>query len=138
MITETGFRVILGSSVAAGIIGIIVMVLSEASLPFELQRYVSRQSAGPLSGRDLIVLVIWVPAMVISLIAAIGMFFFWRPARVLALIGTLLALAALPFSEPFVATGLATLFNEGASILWGMVLALAYWSPLAQRFARSG
>jgi len=76
--------------------------------------------------------------MVISLIAAIGMFFFWRPARVLALIGTLLALVALPFSEPFVATGLATLFNEGSSILWGMVLALAYWSPLTQRFARSG
>ena len=64
-------------------------------------------------------------------------FFFWRPARVLALIGTLLAIEALPFFEPFVATGLATLFNEGSSILWGMVLALAYWSPLAQRFAGS-
>ena len=135
MITETGFRVILASSIAAGIVGIIVMVLSEASLPFELQRYVSRQSSEPLSGGHLVAIVIWVPAIVITLIAAIGMFFFWRPARVLALIGTLLALAALPFSEPFVATGLATLFNEGSSILWGMVLALAYWSLLAQRFA---
>lgn len=134
MITETGFRVVLVSSVAAGIVGIIVMLLSEASLPFELQRYVSRQSAEPLSGGNLIAVVIWVPAMVITLIAAIGMFFFWRPARVLALIGTLLALAALPFSDPFVATGLATLFNEGSSILWGMVLALAYWAPLSQRF----
>ena len=138
MITETGFRVILASSVAAGIVGIIVTVLSEASLPFELQSYASRQSDGPFSGQDILALIIWVPAMVISLIAAIGMFFFWRPARVLALIGTLLALVALPFSEPFVATGLATLFNEGSSILWGMALALAYWSPLAQRFARSG
>ena len=138
MITETGFRVVLGSSVAAGIVGIIVMLLSEASLPFELQRYVSRQTSEPLSGGDLIAVVIWVPAMVITLIAAVGMFFFWRPARVLALIGTLLALAALPSSEPFVATGLATLFNEGSSILWGMVLAVAYWSPLAHRFARSG
>ena len=138
MIAETGFRVILASSVAAGIVGIIVSMLSEASLPFELQSYASRQSDGPFSGQDILALIIWVPAMVISLIAAIGMFFFWRPARVLALIGTLLALVALPFSEPFVATGLATLFNEGSSILWGMVLALAYWSPLAQRFARSG
>ena len=138
MIAETGFRVILASSVAAGIVGIIVSVLSEASLPFELQSYMSRQSDGPFSGQDMLGFVIWVPAMVISLIAAIGMFFFWRPARVLALIGTLLALVALPFSEPFVATGLATLFNEGSSILWGMVLALAYWSPLAKRFARSG
>ena len=138
MITETGFRVVLASSVVAGIIGIIIMMLSEASLPFELQRYVSQQAAGPMSARDLVAIVIWVPAMVITLIAAIGMFFFWRPARVLALVGTLLALAALPFSEPFVATGLATLFNEGSSILWGMVLALAYWSSLAQRFARSG
>jgi len=138
VITETGFRVILASSVAAGIVGIIVTVLSEASLPFELQSYMSRQSDGPFSEQDILGFVIWVPAMVISLIAAIGMFFFWRPARVLALIGTLLALVALPFSEPFVATGLATLFNEGSSILWGMVLALAYWSPLTQRFARSG
>ncbi len=31
MITETGFRVVLASSVAAGIIGIIIMMLSEAS-----------------------------------------------------------------------------------------------------------
>ena len=138
VITETGFRVVLASSVAAGIAGIIVMMLSETSLPFDLQRYVSRQSEGLFSGQDLLALIIWIPAMVVSLIAAIGMFLFWRPARVLALIGTLLALAALPFSEPFVATGLATLFNEGSSILWGMVLALAYWSPLAQRFARSG
>ena len=138
MITETGFRVILASSVAAGVVGIIVMTLSEANLPFELQRYVSQQAVGPMSARDLVAIVIWVPAMVITLIAAIGMFIFWRPARALALIGTLLALAALPFSEPFVATGLATLFNEGSSILWGMVLALVYWSPLAQRFARSG
>lgn len=137
MITETGFRVVLASSVAAGIIGIIIMMLSEASLPFELQRYVSQQAAGPMSARDLAAIVIWVPAMVVTLIAAIGMFLFWRPARVLALIGTVLALVALPFSEPFVATGLATLFNEGSSILWGMVLALAYWSPVAQRFARS-
>ena len=137
MITESGFRVVLGSSVAAGIVGIIVMLLSEASLPFELQHYVSRQSSEPFSGGDLIAVVIWVPAMVITLIAAIGMFFFWRPSRTLALVGTLLAFAALPFSEPFVATGLATLFNEGSSVLWGMVLALAYWSPLAQRFAGS-
>jgi len=138
VITETGFRVVLASSVAAGIVGIMVMTLSEATLPFDLQRYVSRQIAGPISPRDLVAFVIWVPAMVISLIAAIGMFVFWRPARVLALIGTLLALAALPFSEPFVATGLATIFNEGSSILWGMALALAYWSPVAQRFAKLG
>jgi len=138
VITETGFRVILASSVAAGIVGIIVTMLSEASLPFELQSYMSRQSDAPFSEQDMLGFVIWVPAMVISLIAAIGMFLFWRPARVLALIGTLLALAALPLSESFVATGLATLFNKGSSILWGMVLALAYWSPLAQRFARSG
>lgn len=138
MITDTGFRVILVSSVAAGIVGIIAMMLSEATLPFELQRYVSRQSSEPLSGGHLVAIVIWVPAMVITLIAAIGMFFFWRPGRVLALIGTLLALAALPFSEPFVATGLATLFNEGSSILWGMVLALVYWSSLSQRFESRG
>lgn len=136
MIAETGFRVVLVSSVVASIVGIIVMVLSEASLPFELQPYVSRQSSGSLSGRDLIAVVIWVPAMVVALIAAVGMFFFWRPARILALIATLLALAALPFSEPIVASGIASFFNEGASILWGMVLALAYWSPVAQHFAR--
>ncbi len=138
MIAETGFRVVLASSVAAAVVGIITMVLSEASLPFELQRYVSKQSAGPISARDLIMLVIWVPAMVLSLIAAIGMFFFWRPARMLALIGTLLALAAVPFSSPIVATGIATLFNEISSISWGMVLALAYWSPIATRFEKPG
>jgi hypothetical protein len=137
VITENGFRVILASSVAAGIVGTIVSTLSEASLPLELQGYVSRQAAEPFSGRAFIAFVIWIPAMVTSLIAAIGMYFFWRPARTLALIGTLLALASLPFYEPFVSTGLDTLFNEGSAILWGMVLALAYWSPLAQRFARS-
>lgn len=134
MITETGFRVVLVSSVAAAVVGIIVMVLSEATLPLELQRYLSRLYSEPFSGRAIIAAVIWVPGIVLSLIGAIGMFVFWRPGRILALIGTLLAVGALPFYEPIVTTGLATSFNEGSSILWGMVLALAYWSPLAQRF----
>jgi len=138
MISETGFRVILASSVVAGIIGIIVSMLSEASLPFELQQYVASQASEPMSPRMMVALVIWVPALVISLIGAMGMFIFWRPARMLALIGTLLALAALPFYVPIVETGLATLFSESSSILWGMVLAVAYWSPLAQRFGRNG
>ena len=135
MITESGFRVILAASVAAGVVGLIVAMLSGASLPFELQEYAARQADEPMSPRVIVALAIWVPALVISLTAAIGMFFFWRPARALALLGTLLALAALPFYEPIVETGLATFFNEGSSILWGMVLALGYWSPLAQRFA---
>lgn len=136
--TQTGFRVVLGSSIAAGLVAIIVAILSEAFLPFELQQYVSTQAASPMSPRVVVAFAIWVPAVVMTLAAAVGMYFFWRPARALALIGTLLALAALPFHEPTVETGLAIFFNEGASILWGMVLALAYWSPLAQRFTRAG
>ena len=138
MITEAGFRAILGSSIAAGLVAIIVAILSEAFLPFELQQYVSSQAASPMSPRMIVGFVIWVPAVIITLAAAVGMYFFWRPARVLAVIGTLLALAALPFYEPTVETGLAIFFDEGASILWGVTLALAYWSPLAQRFARAG
>jgi hypothetical protein len=45
------------------------MLLSEASLPFELQSYVAGQSDGPMSPRELVAIVIWVPAMVITLIA---------------------------------------------------------------------
>ena len=138
MISETGFRAVLGSSIAAGLVAIIVAILSEAFLPIMLQQYVFTQAASPMSARMLVAFLIWVPAVVITLVAAVGMYFFWRPARVLALIGTLLALAALPFYEPTVETGLAIFFNEGASILWGMVLAIAYWSPLAQRFGQSG
>jgi hypothetical protein len=136
VIGDTGFRVVLVSSVAAGVVGLIVSTLSEASLPFELQRYLARQSSGTLSGRDLIAVVIWVPGLIVTLIAAVGMFFFWRPARVLGVIGTLLALLALPFSTPTIVSGIENFFNETSSILWGIVLGLAYWSSIATRFEK--
>jgi hypothetical protein len=136
VIGDTGFRVVLVSSVAAGVVGLIVSILSEASLPFELQRYLARQSSGPLSGRDLIAVVIWMPAMIVTVVAAVGMFFFWRPSRLLGVIATLLALLALPFSTPTVVSGITSFFNEASSILWGIVLGLAYWSSIAGRFEK--
>jgi hypothetical protein len=75
--------------------------------------------------------------LVAGLAAYIGLFRFssWAPRLSVAV--TILALLFLPFLGSTAQSGVATSLNEASSVLWGVVLALVYWSPLAERFARS-
>lgn len=84
----------------------------------------------------------WTAVMVISpllcawLAGLIGLFFFKRWARSLSLALTFLGLAILVSLGPTLLSSLESSLLEASSMLWGVILALAYFSPVSARFER--
>lgn len=82
---------------------------------------------------------IFIPFTLAAIAGPIGLFFFRPWARSLSLAVTVSGLAIAPFIGPTVASGLSMALLDASMTSWGAVLAVAYWSPVSQRFrARSG
>ncbi len=71
----------------------------------------------------------------LMLAGAAGLFWFKRWARPLSLGSTVAAYALLPFLGSHASSGLALALADAGAMLWGATLALAYFSPLRERFA---
>jgi hypothetical protein len=77
-------------------------------------------------------------AVALSLLAAmitglIGLYFFKRWGRSVSLYSTILGLIMYLFSGPEIYSALESVLFEVSSLLWGAILALAYYSPVASR-----
>lgn len=70
-----------------------------------------------------------------SAVSAVGLLLFRRWARTLALYSTIFGLLLVPFliSVEF-KTAISSSLTVASDLLWGAVLALAYFSPLRRRF----
>lgn len=77
-----------------------------------------------------------VPWALAFLAGIIGLLFFRRWARSLSLWATVAGLAIYPMFGPSLSSAWAIALAEASATLWGAVLALAFFSPLADRFAR--
>jgi hypothetical protein len=70
------------------------------------------------------------------LVSYVGMFFFKPWARTLALVTTIISIALIPFSGAALSSAAEQALFETSSILWGVILALAYWAPVvSDRFS---
>jgi hypothetical protein len=84
----------------------------------------------------------WLPLTVIgALIAAwlmglVGLLLFKRWGRTLSLYSTLAEFVVYPFQGPSISSALESTFLEASILLWGVVLALAYFSTVSARFGR--
>jgi len=72
-----------------------------------------------------------------TIVAIIGLFSFQPWSRNLAVSMTLLTLLAYPLLGVTIASGWAQLFSNLSTLLWGVVLAMSYFSSLAARFVAS-
>jgi hypothetical protein len=68
------------------------------------------------------------------LVGLIGLFFFKRWARSLSLAQTFLGLVVLFFIGPNLLSSLESFLLETSILLWGVILTLAYFSPVSTRF----
>ena len=86
---------------------------------------------------------IWLAlAVALPLLAAIiagvaGLFFFKRWGRTVSLYATILSLVLYVFSGPEIYSAWESALFEVSSLLWGAILALAYYSPIASRLGVS-
>jgi len=69
-----------------------------------------------------------------TLVAQIGMFFFWRFARPGFLVVTVVWIAMIPFFGLSVTLPLEGMLYYAATLCDGAALAMAYFSPLSERF----
>ena len=85
---------------------------------------------------------VWIGAAVLLpmlfawIVGLVGLFFFKSWARALSLAITLLGLVLTVGLGPSLSSGLEASLLEASSILWGAILALAYFSPVSARFER--
>ncbi len=76
--------------------------------------------------------------LVVNGVCVVGLFLFRRWARSLALWSTLLSLPFALLMGPSLVSAPESMLYDAANLLWGGLLAVAYWSPLAASFDRSG
>jgi hypothetical protein len=120
----------LGLTILAFIIDITIPPLVPEEVRFAEEVYWNEMSSAGLAFR-LGVFIVYVAA---SLVAFVGLYLFKRWARTANLVLAALIIVVWPAMGHVVLSGLAQGLGEIALLLWGAVLALAYFSPISERF----
>lgn len=81
-----------------------------------------------------VLLVLAIPLLLAWLAGIVGLFLMKRWARGLSLYLTLLGLLMHPVIGPSIASAWSSALTELAALLWGAILACAYFSPVAGAF----
>lgn len=133
--TPMTFRSLVASSVLLMIAAGFVDWLFPSFVPQSLTLALEKESGLSLLEKyPFIALAIFLPWLIAVLASTIGLFFFKHWARAWALYSTLIGFALYPFLGPSVCSALASALTEASSLAWGAALAVAYYSPLCDRF----
>jgi hypothetical protein len=89
-----------------------------------------------LSATMLVMVAVGLLAVLLWFPGWLGMFFFWRPSRWLFLAAEALFLIAVVLYGPSVAHGVESVLDRASHVLAGAILAMAFLTPLRERFAR--
>ena len=129
-------RLLLAFEVGSVTIGAVLSIALESSLPEPLRDYLASVAEAEATGAEWLVAGAGVVLLCLYMISLIGLWFFWPPARGMYLATTLAGFALYPFFGPTVEDGWSALCGDLAMFLAGVVLAVIYWTPLAERLAR--
>lgn len=94
--------------------------------------YEAETAAWSASWQVISLLMAFIVAVIVGLV---GLFKYKARGRSLSLYTTLAGLAISPFLGSSLSSGLETSLSEAATMLWGVILALSYFSPVSKRFA---
>ena len=103
-------------------------------LPPELQAWISSRGAMLSTPLQSIGATVSFVAFVALCVGLVGLLAFQRWARWLTLASTIAIYLPMPLSGTVVLSGFAYTMDSVAAILWGVLLAAAYWSPVAAEF----
>lgn len=135
-LTVRTLRILIVAQVAARILAGCLGIMTEDLLPPELRshgwiRTENTTGSWPLQ--------LWLgpPLLAIYVVASIGLYAAWRPARFMYLVYVLFLILVVPMIGPMVETGLAYAAGLCATTLSGMILGVVYWSPLREQFEKA-
>ena len=135
-LTKTTLRVLVAFSFVVMLLSVPLYLFSSSSLPPELRAYEAAQIKAGLTWHDIASIVLglgWLTAIV-------GLFFIWRPARLLFFVMLILDLVLTASGGPSVSGALTRALEDVNALLSGVILALIYFTPLKDEFTarRSG
>jgi hypothetical protein len=133
MPSKSFLRILIVVEIGLAILGGVVSQLTASLLPESLRAFSEAKSQVEQS---LVTLRVAFPLIILSLVSSIGLFFFWRPSRILYLISSVLGLLLAPFFGPYVDAGWGKAFEDAALVISGVILALVYFSPLKSLYER--
>jgi hypothetical protein len=108
----------------------------ESTLPVPLSAYDAAPKEYPSWLYAVVYVGLGVPTLILALTSHIGLFFFWRPARVLYLVGGISILFMVVLDGPAVRTGWEGMFDYLSAVIYGSILGLIYFSPLRDLYAK--
>ena len=135
--TPRHFRSLLVVAVTLGLVGGFVDVAFPQLVP---QAFVAAQEQQDNSEASWLVFIVGAFAILAGLtgvVSWVGLYTFRSWAPRLALASTALAFWVLPFTAVVAQSAVAATLVELSTLLWGVVLALAYHSSIATKFGKS-
>ena len=127
MPSKSFLRTLIVVEIGLEILGIVVFLLTKSWLPESLRAFLEAEEQ---TARALVIMKVVFPLFILWLVSSIGLFFFWRPSRVLYLMSIVLGVLVSPFLGPYVDAGWGRAFQDAAITVSGVILALVYFSPL--------
>lgn len=130
------FRILLVLTVACALLSGVISTMEQKSIPTPLRNYIVQRNATVLSKHFNIFAAEAVAFLVLFATSFVGLFLFWAPSRVLY-VGLIFAsdlMALDPSYSPFIETRWAAFWGGLCTALCGIVLYMAFTSPIREQF----
>ena len=136
MTIESRFRGLLVASLILGLLGGFLDLLVPTLIPPELVTTQEALADADLSMSGAVTFGVASVVLVVGgLVSLYGLWFFRRWGPKLAVGLTALAYLVYPFLGHTLSSGLAATMTDISTLLWGVVLAMAFLPPLKERFS---
>ncbi len=116
---------------------VIVGLRTIRGFPPEALHYVEWYAQIPMDRAEAITNRLGIASLIVSVISAIALLFYYRPARIGFFIAVLISeFCDLFIKNPLLTTGTLSVLDSMASFFSGAIIALAYFSPIKDHFSR--
>jgi hypothetical protein len=113
-------------------------VLTVQWLPDPLRQHVeARMNNSELNSEVAVLLILSLAALALMVASVVGLWVFWRPARLLYTLFLLVFACAIAASGTIVQTALTSVLSFMYSVIAGVILGMIYFSPLRDLFEAS-
>lgn len=128
------FRYFLTASWALSIVGVVIDFATWDTLPPLLREYWWEEATRENNMSDMIALYAGIPLVPLVLVSYIGLYRFWRHAPGLFVVSNLAGWVVMFFIGPNVSTTPADVLYDLATTSGGIVIGMAYFSPVSNLF----
>jgi len=132
------YRILIVLNWATAILGGIVYVATRNYMPVEILLYRERMIRLGVSPFRIILFCVDVILIIVCVINSIGLFRFRKWAKTLLVPLYVIAILGVPTNPVYIETGWTHMVFYISSVIGGMILAMTFFSPLAEVFDRGG